>query len=189
MASRLKVKSTIQEARPLLLSSAFLMAFHSAAFVMAMKSAKTWIQCCKNSENSQLLNALVEEEEASARQIVAVVDHRGHVFSIGRQLADLEPDEHVVLGVNVRSTGRGQYAAEFRRAYRLADWNRRRQHSFRRLSYAAKSKLVVTKVQSCIHPVAQVISTSSSLYFKNKIGFARAHHRYISLSYFNFKSK
>jgi len=48
------------------------------------------------------LDALVQKELAGAGQALTVVDGDGHVVAAGLQLADLEPDEKVGLGANVR---------------------------------------------------------------------------------------
>lgn len=51
-----------------------------------------------NCDTDPSLNALMQQEQSTARQLIAVLDDSGHVLSVGRQFTNLEPHEDVVLG-------------------------------------------------------------------------------------------
>jgi hypothetical protein len=82
------------------------------------------------------LDALVQQEQPSAGQVVAVLHHHGDVLAAGGQLANLEPDQDVDFGVDVSGT-RGGKGAEFARPDRLGYGNGGWEHAARWLSDAA----------------------------------------------------
>lgn len=75
---------------------------------------------------------------------VEVCTHRRHVVAAGRQLADLEPHEQVVLGVQVRgAAGRGHGGgAPLRAAHGRGDGDGGRQHAPRRSAPAHSAVLL-----------------------------------------------
>ena len=57
-----------------------------------------------NGETNPALEAVVQVEEAAAGQVLAVVHQHGNVLPGGGQLQDLEPNDQVVLRVDLLRT-------------------------------------------------------------------------------------